>query len=91
MLAGHPPFQARTEYLMFQKIINLEYTFPPGFPSDAQDLVSKLLVRSPSLLAVSATDLSQVLDPLSRLGGGPDGISAIKSHPFFTSDRKSVV
>ena len=70
---------------MFQKIINLEYTFPPGFPSDAQDLVSKLLVRSPSLLAVSATDLSQVLDPLSRLGGGPDGISAIKSHPFFTS------
>lgn len=45
MLAGRPPFQARTEYLMFQKIINLQYEFPLGFPADAKDLVEKLLVR----------------------------------------------
>lgn len=44
ILAGRPPFQARTEYLMFQKIINLEYEFPLGFPADAKDLVEKLLV-----------------------------------------------
>ncbi|GAA5903047.1 PDK1 family serine/threonine-protein kinase [Sporobolomyces salmoneus] len=72
MLAGRPPFQARTEYLMFQKIMNLEYEFPLGFPPEAKDLVEKLLV----------------VDPLKRLGGDPkngNGIEAIKSHPFFTS------
>lgn len=69
---------------MFQKIINLDYTFPPGFPPDAQDLVSKLLVRLSPSPRVSLTP-SQVLDPLARLGGGPEGIEAIKSHPFFTS------
>ncbi|GAA5866043.1 hypothetical protein JCM3774_000004 [Rhodotorula dairenensis] len=71
MLAGRPPFQARTEYLMFQKIINLQYDFPPGFPQHARDLVEKLLV----------------VDPLARLGGNPangNGIEAIKAHPFFT-------
>lgn len=45
VLAGRPPFQARTEYLTFQKIINLQYDFPPGFPAHARDLVEKLLVR----------------------------------------------
>lgn len=55
---------------MFQKIIAVDYTFPPSFDPIAEDLVRKLLV----------------LDPLSRLGGGSgkeDGIEAIKSHPFF--------
>ncbi|GAA5869524.1 hypothetical protein JCM1840_004447 [Sporobolomyces johnsonii] len=72
LLAGRPPFQARTEYLMFQKIINIEYEFPLGFPADAKDLVEKLLV----------------VDPTQRLGGDPktgNGIEAIKAHPFFTS------
>ncbi|BGP27341.1 serine/threonine protein kinase [Rhodotorula toruloides] len=72
MLAGRPPFQARTEYLMFQKIINLEYEFPLGFPADAKDLVEKLLV----------------VDPKARLGGDPakgNGIEQVKNHPFFTS------
>ncbi|KAK4699382.1 succinate dehydrogenase (ubiquinone) flavoprotein subunit, partial [Phenoliferia sp. Uapishka_3] len=69
ILAGRPPFQARTEYLMFQKIIKLEYEFPDGFPDEARDLVQKLLV----------------LDPTERLGGSGEGIEAIKRHPFFTS------
>ncbi|KAK4049942.1 serine/threonine protein kinase [Microbotryomycetes sp. JL201] len=70
LLAGRPPFQARTEYLMFQKIINLEYEFPLGFPVDAKDLIEKLLV----------------VDPKERLGGGPEGVEDIKSHPFFSND-----
>ncbi|BGP51465.1 serine/threonine protein kinase [Rhodotorula kratochvilovae] len=72
MLAGRPPFQARTEYLMFQKIVKLEYEFPLGFPADAKDLVEKLLV----------------VDPKTRLGGDPangNGIEAVMGHPFFTS------
>lgn len=33
----------------------------------------------------------QVLDPLERIGGGADGINAIKSHPFFsTIDFKTI-
>lgn len=55
---------------MFQKIIAVDYQFPPLFDPIAEDLVRKLLV----------------LDPLTRLGGGlgkEDGIEAIKSHPFF--------
>ncbi|GAA6056368.1 hypothetical protein JCM3770_005971 [Rhodotorula araucariae] len=72
MLAGRPPFQARTEYLMFQKIVNLEFEFPLGFPADAKDLVEKLLV----------------VDPKARLGGDPangNGIEAVMGHPFFSS------
>lgn len=48
LLAGRPPFKASNEYLTFQKIINLEYTFPPGFPEVAMDLVERLLVSDPS-------------------------------------------
>ncbi|SCV68054.1 BQ2448_175 [Microbotryum intermedium] len=70
IIAGRPPFQAKTDYLMFQKIIGLEYEFPLGFDEKAKDLVEKLLV----------------VDPTQRLGAAPDGIRAIKSHPFFTSD-----
>ncbi|KAI5481862.1 hypothetical protein MNV49_000139 [Pseudohyphozyma bogoriensis] len=47
IIAGRPPFQARTEYLMFQKIINLEYEFPEEFPADGKDLIKKLLVIDP--------------------------------------------
>jgi hypothetical protein len=32
------------EYQIFQKIVKLEYEVPDGFPSDAKDLVTKLLV-----------------------------------------------
>ncbi|KKA27477.1 hypothetical protein TD95_001968 [Thielaviopsis punctulata] len=48
LLAGRPPFKAATEYLTFQKIVNLEYEFPPGFPPAARDLVERLLVLDPA-------------------------------------------
>lgn len=44
MLVGQPPFKAESEYLIFQKILKLEFSFPPDFPSEAKDLVSHLLV-----------------------------------------------
>jgi len=47
LLAGRPPFKATNEYLTFQKIVALEYTFPEGFPYLAKDLVQKLLVLDP--------------------------------------------
>ncbi|KAF2276722.1 kinase-like protein [Westerdykella ornata] len=47
LLAGRPPFKAANEYLTFQKIVNLEYSFPDGFPPVAKDLVERLLVLDP--------------------------------------------
>lgn len=48
LLAGRPPFKASNEYQTFQKIVNLEYAFPDGFPPVARDLVERLLVLDPS-------------------------------------------
>ncbi|KAK6433229.1 serine/threonine protein kinase [Oleoguttula sp. CCFEE 5521] len=48
LLAGRPPFKAANEYLTFQKILALEYSFPEGFPEVARDLVERLLVLEPS-------------------------------------------
>ncbi|KAI9475657.1 MAG: 3-phosphoinositide-dependent protein kinase 1-like protein [Benjaminiella poitrasii] len=69
MLSGKSPFKAATDYLIFQKIKNLEYTIPDShFPEVGKDLVQKLLVS----------------DPEKRLGSmATGGIEAIKGHPFF--------
>ena len=48
LLAGRPPFKASNEYLTFQKIVQLEYTFPRGFPPVARDLIERLLVLDPA-------------------------------------------
>lgn len=47
LLSGRPPFKAANEYQTFQKIVGLEYEFPPGFPPAARDLVERLLVLDP--------------------------------------------
>ncbi|KAI9746164.1 MAG: pkb-activating kinase-like protein [Claussenomyces sp. TS43310] len=48
LLSGRPPFKAGNEYQTFQKIVGLEYEFPPAFPRTARDLVERLLVLDPS-------------------------------------------
>lgn len=68
MVTGIPPFQGNSEYLIFQKIQSLEYSFYEGFDLQARDMVEKLLV----------------IDPSKRLGAGDDmGYPSIKRHPFF--------
>ncbi|EHY53803.1 serine/threonine protein kinase [Exophiala dermatitidis] len=47
LLAGRPPFKAGNDYQTFQKIVNLDYEFPRGFPEVARDLVERLLVLDP--------------------------------------------
>lgn len=70
MVTGMPPFIAQSEYLIFQKIQALDYSFPEGFDSHAKDLVTKLLV----------------IDPARRLGVQDQvGYPSIKRHPFFTN------
>lgn len=48
LLAGRPPFKAGNEFQTFQKIVNLDYEFPIGFPMVARDLVERLLVLDPA-------------------------------------------
>ncbi|CEP12771.1 hypothetical protein [Parasitella parasitica] len=68
MLSGKSPFKAATDYLIFQKIKNLEYTMPDEFPPAAKDIVERLLASEPE----------------KRLGSAATGgINAIKEHPFF--------
>ncbi|XP_029432241.1 3-phosphoinositide-dependent protein kinase 1 isoform X2 [Rhinatrema bivittatum] len=68
LVAGLPPFRAGNEYLIFQKIIKLEYDFPEKFFPKAKDLVIKLLV----------------LDYTKRLGCEEmGGFEPLKAHPFF--------
>lgn len=68
MISGLPPFRSRSEYIIFQKILKLEYEFPDGFCPSARDLVEKLLV----------------LDPTQRLGANDEnGYPSIRQHAFF--------
>ncbi|XP_064448440.1 3-phosphoinositide-dependent protein kinase 1 isoform X4 [Mirounga angustirostris] len=70
LVAGLPPFRAGNEYLIFQKIIKLEYDFPEKFFPKARDLVEKLLV----------------LDATKRLGCEEmGGYGPLRAHPFFES------
>uniref|UniRef100_A0AAU7B9I7 3-phosphoinositide-dependent protein kinase 1 n=1 Tax=Pyrrhocoris apterus TaxID=37000 RepID=A0AAU7B9I7_PYRAP len=68
MISGLPPFRARNEYIIFQKILKLDYEFPEDFDADAQDLVQKLLVVNNS----------------ERLGAqDKENYHSIRSHPMF--------
>lgn len=73
MIAGRFAFHGLSEYLTWQKVKALDYTFPDGFDQRAKDLVQTLLVKSPA----------------ERLGAGEPGsyndIKALKAHPFFAS------
>lgn len=61
-------FVIRSEYMLFKKILNLDYVYPDGFSADAKDLVQKLLV----------------LDPNERLGTKDEKrYTSIRSHPFY--------
>ncbi|MCI4392245.1 hypothetical protein PGIGA_G00143810 [Pangasianodon gigas] len=70
LVAGLPPFRAANEYLIFQKIIKLEYEFPEKFFPKAKDLVEKLLCS----------------EPTKRLGCEEmGGYNPLRDHAFFES------
>ncbi|KAK9871557.1 hypothetical protein WA026_012938 [Henosepilachna vigintioctopunctata] len=47
MISGQAPFRAATEYSIFQKITNLDFTFSENFNLSAKDLIEKLIVTVP--------------------------------------------
>lgn len=74
MLSGISPFKGHSQYITFQNIDKVNYTFSenePNFTPEAKDLLQKLFQR----------------DPYERLGSGIEGSGndfvALKNHPFF--------
>jgi 3-phosphoinositide dependent protein kinase-1 len=53
MIAGRFTFTGLSEYLTWQKIKQLDYSFPEGFDPEAQDLVQKLIVGFITLYRVA--------------------------------------
>lgn len=62
MIAGKFPFSALSEYLMWQKIKNLEYSFPEDFDPSAKDLIQKILVSFFLFLESVVCVLGAILD-----------------------------
>lgn len=48
MVAGKPPFEGESEYLVFQKILGLDYAFPENTNEAAKDIITRLLQKDPS-------------------------------------------
>ncbi|KAJ2747346.1 serine/threonine protein kinase [Coemansia sp. BCRC 34301] len=68
LLTGRPPFKGSNEYQTFQKILKLDYAFPPTMPPLACDMVERILV----------------IEPETRLGSTQrGGFKELKAHPFF--------
>lgn len=47
MIAGRPPFKGKNEYQTFQKIVKLQFSYPPHFPTVIRDLIKHILVLNP--------------------------------------------
>lgn len=77
MISGVPPFRAPNEYLIFQKIMSLDYEFSNSFSDSAMSLIEKILQKSPS----------------DRLGANDnfryEGYVSIKKHEFFSPLAKN--
>ncbi len=71
LFIGYSPFRDKTEYLTFQNILNLNYSFENNqVPEDAKDLIENLLK----------------IDPKERIGSGltpENGLDRLKNHKFF--------
>ncbi|KAF8819312.1 AGC kinase [Cardiosporidium cionae] len=47
IITGYPPFQASTEWYVYNKILDGKLVFPPNFPPVAEDLVRRLTQYNP--------------------------------------------
>ncbi|CAH0478005.1 unnamed protein product [Peronospora belbahrii] len=67
MIDGRTPFNAKTNRLIKERIVNVDLKFSPRFTEDAKDFVSKLLTKNEK----------------KRLGSGERGFEQIKTHPWL--------
>ncbi len=100
LIAGTRPFVADSEYLLFEEISGVRYSFPPDWPDpDAEDLVTRLLVRDPTS-RLGADDLADLRHhpflanvdstagvlPKADLDALAAGMEALRSAMFDGSD-----
>ena len=69
MICGRLPFYNRDHDVLFTLIMVEDVKFPRNISSDARSLLTGLLEKNPQ----------------KRLGGGPDDVREIMSHPFFAN------
>lgn len=48
MVAGYSPFQGASDYLIFTKVLNLDYSFPRHFSQETKDFIEGLLKLDPA-------------------------------------------
>jgi len=48
MVAGYPPFQGASDYLIFTKVLNLDYSFPRHFSQETKDFIEGVLKLDPT-------------------------------------------
>jgi 3-phosphoinositide dependent protein kinase-1 len=80
MTAGLPPFRAPNEYLIFQKVVKLEYEYPDGFNATIRSLLEQLLCRHPG-------DRLGARDKSVFSADRDAGYRSIRAHPFFEPMR----
>ncbi|CAE7650821.1 PDPK1 [Symbiodinium pilosum] len=70
MLVGHTPFHAESEYLVFQRVQKVDYSFPPQLCKQGKQLIEGLLQ----------------LAPQNRTGAGHKGMVELEHHDYFSPD-----
>merc|ERR1712060_54204 len=58
-LVGCPPFHAASEYLIFTKIMDLDFKIPPGIHPQAKDLITRMIVKDADS-RLGAKDIEEV-------------------------------
>eukprot|EP00922_Rhytidocystis_sp_ex-Travisia-forbesii_P020447 GHVS01030081.1.p1 GENE.GHVS01030081.1~~GHVS01030081.1.p1 ORF type:complete len:571 (+),score=93.93 GHVS01030081.1:137-1849(+) len=81
ILAGIPPFHGSTDWFVFNKIVNMELEFPPGFPEEAEDLVRRLVVENPT----------QRLGAISFVGQGGKAMEGDAPNSNETASQSSLL
>lgn len=88
MLVGHTPFHAKSVYDAFQRIQQLDYSFPSEFPhAAAQALITALLDPTPARRA--GVEGLEELQSHEFFGGSQDAFAAIcQEQPPIRVDRR---
>lgn len=59
VFCGCPPFHAASEYLIYNRIMDMDLVMPPGMPAEGRDLVEKMVVKDPDA-RLGAADINEV-------------------------------
>ena len=77
--SGKLAFKGNTDFVIFNKILDLEYSFPDGFNETIKDLVVKFLRIKPEERLGAQDELKDLVT------NEPLPYKSIRAHPFFAS------